>query len=279
MTVYWDIFFLINFLIDYLIIYSTSKIGYIDTNIYKMFLASLIGGVSSILIFDVRYPLNLIIYVFVSLVINYIAFLKINFKIISIFYIVSFIYGGIGNYVNNIFGVMRMESGFVSLRTNIPVVILAIILCTFMVIIVLKFLNRNVLKNSFYREIEIINEGKSVKVTGYMDTGNMLLDPITQYPVILVDYNRIEYILSDALKMFLEKGTDLSYNINRKYINKIRLIPYKNSSSESILKGFKPDYVVIKGNEEKRIKDVIIAVTYDALSENNEFNAILNPQI
>ena len=81
------------------------------------------------------------------------------------------------------------------------------------------------------------------------------------------------------MKKFLEEKENLCVNINRKIINKIRLIPYKNSSSNDILKGFKPDYIVIKEEKERKITDVIIAVTYNKLSENNEFNAILNPQI
>lgn len=279
MTVYWDLMFIINFFVDYLIIYSTAKIGYLNTDIYRMFFASLFGGIAGIFVFEIKYSFVFLVYILLSLAINYIAFKKIDFKILITFYIVTFIYGGIGNYVNNLFGVMRVENGFLYFENNIIAVILSITICTFLVIMLLKLFKRCVIKSNLYNEIEIIYEGKNVSVTGYMDTGNLLLDPITQYPVILVDYEKVMDILPEPLKTFLNKGTDLSYSLSRKYLNRIRLIPYKNSSSENILKGFKPDKVIIKGNKDKEVKDVIIAVTYGMLSENKDFDAILNPQI
>ena len=122
-------------------------------------------------------------------------------------------------------------------------------------------------------------DGKKTEVMGLLDTGNLLLDPVTSYPVILVLYDNVEAVLPDELKEFLKDSSDLSSHLNRRYLKRIRLIPVRNSGSGSILKGFRPDYIVIKDGKNKVIKDVVVAVTYTALSENNEFNAILNPQL
>lgn len=279
MTVYWDIMFLINFTIDYLVLYSTSKAIFLNTNFLKMSLGAFIGGVYGIFIFEQSWIFNIVTYILITLFILYIVFSKVDLKTVLTFYLISFIFGGISNFFNNMYGVIKVSDGFFYIENNIFVIIAGVVLSSFLVIISLKIINRNNIKNNHIKTIDIFMEDKNTTIKGMIDTGNLLLDPITQYPVILASFDSIKEIIPDELKEFLKEGKDISANVNRKYLSKIRLIPYKNSTSNDILKGFKPDYIVIKDEGNKIIKDVIIAISYDNLSDDNEFNAVLNPQI
>ena len=279
MTVYWDMMFLINFAIDYIILYSTAKTLFLKRNIFKILSGALIGGIYGIFAFEKSFVFNTLTYIFVTFFILYVSFSKLNFKIVSTFYIISFLFGGISGYLNNLYGVIKMSNGFFYIENNLLAVLLGVVLSSFIVVISLKLIKRNTIKLRQIKTVDIFCDGKSVTVSGMLDTGNLLLDPITKYPVILVNFSDIKQIINEDLEKFLEENANLCVNINRRIINKIRLIPYKNSSSNDILKGFKPDYIVIKEEKERKITDVIIAVTYNKLSENNEFNAILNPQI
>ena len=279
MTVYWDMMFLINFAIDYIILYSTAKTLFLKRNIFKILSGALIGGIYGIFAFEKSFVFNTLTYIFVTFFILYVTFSKLNFKIVSTFYIISFLFGGISSYLNNLYGVIKMSNGFFYIENNLLAVLLGVVLSSFIVVISLKLIKRNTIKLRQIKTVDIFCDGKSVTVSGMLDTGNLLLDPITKYPVILVNFSDIKQIINEDLEKFLEENDNLCVNINRRIINKIRLIPYKNSSSNDILKGFKPDYIVIKEEKERKITDVIIAVTYNKLSENNEFNAILNPQI
>ncbi len=279
MTVYWDMMFLINFAIDYIILYSTAKTLFLKRNILKILSGALIGGIYGIFAFEKSFVFNTLTYIFVTFFILYVTFSKLNFKIVSTFYIISFLFGGISGYLNNLYGVIKMSNGFFYIENNLLAVLLGVVLSSFIVVISLKLIKRNTIKLRQIKTVDIFCDGKSVTVSGMLDTGNLLLDPITKYPVILVNFSDIKQIINEDLEKFLEENDNLCVNINRRIINKIRLIPYKNSSSNDILKGFKPDYIVIKEEKERKITDVIIAVTYNKLSENNEFNAILNPQI
>lgn len=280
MIVYADILFFLNFIIDYLILYSTSKATYIYTKRLRLVSGAVVGGIYGVFMFekDLFLLYNPVAAFVVSLIIIFISFEKINFKLITNFYIISFSAAGTSMFLNNMFGVIRVNNGLFYVENNIYLMVLGVILSSMIVIFVLKMINRSILKHSEIRDVEIFMENKSVTVSGITDTGNLLLDPITQYPVIVVSYNNIKQILPDEINNFLKEGNDLSSSLSRKYINKIRLIPYKNASSDSILKGFKPDLIIIRGPKEKIVKDVIIAVTYTSLSRNNEFSAILNPQ-
>ena len=271
--------FLINFAIDYIILYSTAKTLFLKRNIFKILSGALIGGIYGIFAFEKSFVFNALTYIFVTFFILYVTFSKLNFKIVSTFYIISFLFGGISGYLNNLYGVIKMSNGFFYIENNLLAVLLGVVLSSFIVVISLKLIKRNTIKLRQIKTVDIFCDGKSVTVSGMLDTGNLLLDPITKYPVILVNFSDIKQIINEDLEKFLEENDNLCVNINRRIINKIRLIPYKNSSSNDILKGFKPDYIVIKEEKERKITDVIIAVTYNKLSENNEFNAILNPQI
>ena len=171
-----------------------------------------------------------------------------------------------------------MENGLFYIKNNIILFIPAAILTSAIIVSFLKILNRKNIKNLEKKEIEICIEGKKATVTGIIDTGNLLLDPITLYPVIVTDYEAIKEILPSGLCEFLKEENDLNIPVNRKYMTKIRLIPYKTVETSSVLKGFKPDFVTFT-DENKILSDVIVAVSYRELSKNNEFNAILNPQM
>ncbi len=279
MTVYWDLMFLINFFTDYLILYISSKVNFFNTGFFKLLLGAFIGGVYGIFLFETNLIINIISYILVTFLILKIVFKKPDFKIISVYYTVSFIFGGLGSFFNNIYGVVKVSEGFLYVENNLWAVLISFIISSVAVITVLKLTKRNIIKGRQLQMFDIYLEEKKVSVTGLLDTGNLLLDPITGYPVIVVMYDTVKEIIPEELNKFLSEGNDLSYNISRKYLKKIRLIPCKNSISNDILKGFKPDYVVIDDSKKKIVKDVIIAVVYNKLSENNEFGAILNPQI
>ena len=99
-------------------------------------------------------------------------------------------------------------------------------------------------------------------------------------PLKVSNYSSIVKLIPEGLKEFFLDDNDLNTRIDRKYLNKIRLIPYNTVSTDDILKGFKPDLVIVKNKEENKIlKDVIIAVTHKKLFKESEYSAILNPQI
>ncbi len=58
------------------------------------------------------------------------------------------------------------------------------------------------------------------------------------------------------------------------------IIPYKSIGNQSgYLLGFKPDYIILKGNEKKVLKDVVIGICEDTLSENNLYSGIFGLEI
>lgn len=284
MIVYLDMLFMINFIIDYILAYSTSKATYFFTSKKRLVLSSLAGGIYSVFMFEKKLsmlyspPFKILF----SFIIIFIAFKIKNIKgflrILANYYTIAFAVCGTAIFINYFFGVVKMKDGLFYFANNSYLLIPAAVISCVIIVYALKIINKNNIKDRNKIRVEIYMENKSATVTGITDTGNMLLDPITLYPVIVVDYNSISSILPEGIYEFIKAENDLNTVISRKYINKIRLIPYSSVGVSSVLKGFKPDLVIIRDKEDKILKDVIIAVSYKNLSENNEFSAIFNPQ-
>ena len=92
MKIYLDLILIINFIIDYLLLYGTKKILKNKTSIKRILLGSIIGSISSLLMI---YQNNIIIKILLSILIIIITF-GINkiIKNITYFYLLSIILGG-----------------------------------------------------------------------------------------------------------------------------------------------------------------------------------------
>jgi len=281
MIVYVDVVISFNFIVNFLILCCVKWISGATQRRLGIFLSSLFGGVYSVFMFDERFKLlygmpGKLIF---SAIMVLICFKKKNYiKLIFYFYIVAFAFSGAAVFINNITGVLTVRNGLFNYENSFWVVIAAAVAGCLIIGYVLRHMRMSKKRYGEKTDITLSVEGKEISVTGMMDTGNSLLDPITLYPVIVVEYDRISDCVPKEMSEFLKEGSDLNCNMNRRYLGKIRLIPYNSVGSCDILKGFRPDYVKI-GNSDEKIKEVIIAVTYGKLSKNDEFDAILNPMM
>ena len=100
MTIYIDVVLIENLLMNYIILYATGIILKIKMKHLRLFLASLIGAIYTIIsyISKVQIYSNFILKFLLSIVIIYVAFnpqkAKNMWKDILIFYLTSFVFGG-----------------------------------------------------------------------------------------------------------------------------------------------------------------------------------------
>ena len=88
-----------------------------------------------------------------------------------------------------------IESGFVQIYdSEIPVgvVLLTVWLVFLLILKLIKMFERKKLLNTFVFKAEIKNEGKIIEFDAYLDSGNALIDPISQKPVMIIDYSLFE---------------------------------------------------------------------------------------
>ena len=282
MIVYIDVVFLENLIMNYGILYTTFLIKRIKASKIKIFISSIIGATYSVLNFipDMEFVNNVIIKIFVSIIMILIVLkdrkLKKTIEILLVFYLVSFSMGGVA-FALALIGkkdIYTYNNGvIIEFPTLISLVALVIGIC--LIKKVFKNIKFFIKKSDIFYQIEIYIEEKKSSITAILDTGNMLKDPITQAPVIVVNKNSIKEIIPQELEKDMEKilGGDLLGKISNQNIAKrITVIPYSSIGNENgMIIGVKPDKIII---ENKEIKNVVIGIYEKELSKRKKYEAL-----
>lgn len=182
-----------------------------NTKIKRIIMGSIIGGVSTFLLFI---SLN--------------GFLSFVFKIIMgiIMVIVSFGYRNLKYTFNNLFYLFTLSfsiGGVMYLLMDKGIYNYLVLIIGFIVVNIMYIKQMKKMKNNYldYYKVEIVYKNNYFKLTGYLDTGNKLYDPYHHRPVILID-KKFKYNLEDVI-----------------------YVPYVSLNEEKIIKCLKPDKVII----------------------------------
>jgi len=180
--IYLDLILIINFIIDYLLLYGTKKILKNKTSIKRILLGSIIGSISSLLMI---YQNNIIIKILLSILIIIITFGINNIiKNTTYFYLLSIILGGT---------LYLFDLNIYKLNYQILLLISPILIYLY---IKENIKYKNIYLNNYIVEIYINN--KLYKLEGMIDTGNELKDPYKKRSIILVninlDYRQFKYL-------------------------------------------------------------------------------------
>ena len=151
------------------------------------------------------------------------------------------------------------------------------------IVVALKLIKSKLRKKDISYEITIWLGEKNITTTAILDTGNMLKDPITSMPVIIVEKETLKEILPNSILDNLKNiiGGDVPKEVyedeNLKYITRFKVIPFKSIGKENgMLLGFKADKVTIKQEEKIEIITKVIIGIYDyKLSKKDEYHALI----
>lgn len=126
-------------------------------------------------------------------------------------------------------------------------------------------------------------EDKFVATTGYMDSGNLLVDSCTGYPVIVLDYRIMNELLNhDAYKYILKYHTtgDFNYFELDKTCNlRFYPIPYKTISSEfAIMPAFKLTSLTYTDIGETFLQ-VVAGISRYKLRNKDDYQVLLNESL
>ena len=289
MTIYLDIVFFENFILNYIIILSTAIISKSKIKLTSIMLSSTIGGIFSILnyLMNINSLENMILKIIISILMMLIAFneykIKKLIKQLLFFYLVSFTFGGIAFMLlffikpQNII----MKSNHLVRTYTIEIKILAGILGFVVIFLIEKIIKDRLNKKSMICDLEIFYDGKIRKIKTMIDTGNLLKEPISKNDVIIVEKESLEGIVSkdilENIKYILKGKWIQEKNI---YSYKIKLIPFSSLGNDNgLLLGFKPDYVKIYSDDEITRNDVLIGIYDGKLSKANQYNSLIGLDI
>ena len=118
------------------------------------------------------------------------------------------------------------------------------------------------------------------KARALLDSGNMLKEPISQKPVIVVEKAILSKIIPEEVLNYIERmvgGDDQERNEMQEYLSKIRMVPFMSLGKENgMLIGIRLDKIKINTEDIRLEKENIIAGIYEKkLTKDNKYNALI----
>ena len=275
-VIYVDVLIIVNLFVNYFLLLTTSKFLNLKLKLSRFILGEILGSIYSLYIFipEPNLFVSVLVKLFMSIIMVAAAFefnkIKQFLKIIVCFYAVNFAFSGTmftlwcflkpnGMIINNDIVYFNISP-------------LTLIISTVVSYIIIEIINRVIekkqLKSSKY-EIGIKFKDKYIVLNAKIDTGNLLKEPFSNLPVIVVKKSEINLLIPEF---------NIFENIeNQNEIKKlkIRIIPFKTVSGTGILPAFKPEYVVLKGNLKKQ---AYVAVCSDEYFSEG-ISCLVNPEI
>lgn len=290
MTVYIDIIFIENIVINYIILYATGIVSKSKINQKKMIISSLIGAVYSVIYYILKINIysNMIVKWMLSIAMVYIAFEPKNFKVLAkklvLFYLVSFVFAGAALgiiYMVNTQNI-TIQNGMIVGSYTLKTILIGIVVAFIVIIIGFNFAKGKLSRKDLIYNIKIYINGKNVKTKAMMDTGNFLKEPITNIPVAVVEHTLLYEIIPKEILNNIEKVLggdfkDIPEDIQNQYISKLKVIPFSSLGKQNgMLLGIKVDKLEVEIEENiKEIQKVIIGVYTKSLTKRGEYRALV----
>ena len=212
MVIYVDLVLFLNIILDFILLMSVSVILTRNTKLKRLFLGSIVGGLSTIILFiNLNSLSSLILKIILGLLMVLVTFgyhsIKYTFNNLFYLYTLSFSVGGVMY--------LLMDKAYY----NYLVLIIGFILVLSLYIKMIK--NHQVSYNNYYK-VKITIKNKDYDVILFLYTGNKLI--YHNKPVIILD-KKIKYDMEDVI-----------------------YVPYTSLNNTSLLKCLKIDKIMINNH-------------------------------
>ena len=105
---------------------------------------------------------------------------------------------------------------------------MTLLVCAGMICFLCRNLWRNDMSGKMYSDVQIRHGGKTISLMALRDTGNMLFDPISGEPVIVIGPEPVSVLLG----LSREELADPVETLRRHHIRGLRLVPYSSVGNE-----------------------------------------------
>ena len=276
-VIYADTIFIINFIINYLILLATARICAVRTTRWRIAIAGAAGGIYSVM--AVMPPLvfwgNPLVKIVFGALMVYTAFGWRDglLRVVLVFFAVSAAFAGALLAVSLLSG-----DGRAGLMTPVSfrVLVLSFAVCYAAVTLVFRHVAR---VRGKLVSLTVRNGGREIRMVALIDTGNSLRDPITGGAVIVTGVSAAKKLFTRAVE---DAVAELCSRDAAKVLEelaqtgtgvKFRLVPYSAVGvSGGMLLAFRPDEILVDG---VRRTDLIIALSPNNITDNGTYSALM----
>jgi len=147
----------------------------------------------------------------------------------------------------------------------------------------MRLVEHQTIKRQMLMNVMVSMNEKYIYFDALVDTGHSLKEPLSQYPVIVAEFEQVQDFLPEGLKgLFYERlEHDLTSILDSQegpFYQRIRMIPFTSIGKNSgILIGFRPDQVMVGAKNSRQ--DVVIGIYNDRLTPDGRYQALLSPDL
>jgi len=211
-------------------------------------------------------------------------------KTLVIFYISTFIFAGATLaflFFNQQGGFVRNGIVYVFGQSRWSLMVFSFLTVGIIIKIFWEVIQSRITKERLLISVKISFDNRLIGLSALIDTGNSLKDPLTNIPVMVVEFKALQELLPIEIKSIFENSQEDDLNCvsaiisKSKWFSRFRLIPFSSLGKENgMLIGFKPDFIEIGEGEERRdIQNVIVGIYNRSLSRNEKYKALLGPEL
>ncbi len=301
LEIYPDIIFILNFFMDFILLYLLKKVSRKNSSLKRMLGAAAVGGIFTVMV-SIFPWINiilrfLIMNVAASIIMVWIAFGKMKklelFKQIVALYLITYFVGGLINsiyyYTNTREKLIKIGTSLILSNKSWKIVIITMLCMVPISYLVLWMLRWYQSEKKETYEVELTYNNHSIVTRGLMDTGNCLYDPIFKKPVMIVENSLLKELLPTQAISELENARSYLENtavgvapkINDEYLLRFRMIPYQSiGRSKGMMLGVILDKVLIHTGKETICNEKVTVAIYDNhLSVKDDYHVILHKEL
>ena len=294
MTVYIDVVLIENLIMNYIIIFATGIILKVKLKQLRIVLGSFIGAIYTIIAYvsNLRIYSNFILKFILSIIIVYVSFnpqtQKQLWKSLLIFYLTSLVFGGAAFaiiYVVRPQEILR-NNQLIFGTTSMKIILFSAIVAFIVIILAFKIVKNKISKKDMFCDIEVKINEEIIKTKAMLDTGNLLKEPITNKPVIVIEHTLLydcipKQILNNIEKILGGDFSDVPEQMKQEYISKLKFIPFSSLGKQNgMLIGINAKYVKIKSEGNESIKEnVIVGIYNKSLTKRGEYRALIGIEL
>ena len=275
MAVYVEDIFLDNFVIDLIILFITGKLLRLKLSVLRLVLGAVCGVFFVVLnlVFGLSGILLIVFKLCCGFLIVCTAFKTYSFKKLMLcfctFLIVTFLMGGaLLMFASALGNTIISETGEIFYDVSLPMWLVLSTICilffTFMQI--WRHIKKSTLKSEFVFDATLTNCEKQICVKAFMDTGNLLLDPISKKPVIFITYNNFKKLFNVSLEEIMLKNS-----------KSVRYIKTGSINASSDILVVNLEKLTLKQNKKTYLfNDIPLGLTFKKLEKQLNCSLLLN---
>ena len=179
-----------------------------------------------------------------------------------------------------------MRNGLFLGTYPLKTILLGAIIAFIIILAAFHVVKTKITKKDMFCEVQIELNEKKIETTAMIDTGNLLKEPITNTPVIVVEHTLLYECIPKEILNHLDEllGGDFSHipeEIKEKYISKLKFIPFSSLGKQNgMLLGIKADIVQIKQQDKEEKRDnVIVGIYNKSLTKRGEYRALIGIEL